>query len=429
MPRRLIDDCFLHDKDRLRHAEALGILRDRLGPVVGTETVPLSAALDRLLAAPVTAKQPVPLADNAAVDGYAFSHDAFEASGGVFPIGARIAAGMQGRERLAPGTAARIFTGAPMPEGADTVAMQEDCTVEDGAGPPRVVVPPGLKAGANRRLAGEDVAAGDRLLSPGARLRPHDIAAIASVGQATVEVFRPLRVALISTGDELVRVGGRLEHGQVFDSNSPLLSALLANLPVRATDMGVLADDAALVSDTLAKAAAGCDLVLTSGGASRGDEDHLVSAIDRLGTHHLWQLAIKPGRPMSFGQIGDCAVMSLPGNPVAVFVCFLLYVRPAILALAGGHWPEPAAYSLPAAFEIARKKPDRREFLRATLVREEGLAVAADKFARDGSGLISGLRAADGLVELPEEAVRVAKGDPVRFLPFSEFGIAPRAGV
>lgn len=423
MPRRLIDDCFLHDKDRLRHAEALAILQARLGPVVEGESVPLAASLGRILKQPITAPQPVPLNDNSAVDGYAFAFDDFEACGGAFPVSERIAAGAPASRPLAAGTAARIFTGAVMPEGADTVAMQEDCELDESVSPPRVTIPPGLKRGANRRKAGEDIATGTEILSPGTRLRPQDVASIASTGAGTVAVHRPLQVALASTGDEIIRPGQPLEPGQVYDSNNPLLSALLASLPVQVTDLGVLADAEDQVTERLADAAGRFDLVLTTGGASRGEEDHIVTAIDKLGTRHLWQLAIKPGRPMSFGQIGDCVLMSLPGNPVAVFVCFLLYVRPAILALGGGAWQAPTGFMLPAAFEIGAKKPDRREFLRGILVRDGATAVRVDKFARDGSGLITGLRAADGLIELPEEIEQVAKGDPVRFLPFSEFGI------
>ncbi|AXS40120.1 gephyrin-like molybdotransferase Glp [Breoghania sp. L-A4] len=424
--RRLLDDCFLHDKERLKHAEALAILRARVQPVTDAETVPLDQAAGRILAQTVTAPRDVPLNDNAAVDGYAFGHASYEATGGFFPVETRVAAGHPAEAPLLPGRAARIFTGGVMPEGADTIAMQEDCENHDQDGAPFVIIPPGLKKGANRRRAGEDLASGTVLLDAGTRLRPQDIAAIASVGLADVFVSRRLRVALLSTGDEIVRPGAELHSGQVYDSNHYLLRALLETLGVEITDLGVLADDYGTIRTALEAAAETYDVIMTTGGASRGEEDHLVTALDDLGSRHMWQLAIKPGRPMNFGQIGDCVQLGLPGNPVAVMVCFLLYARPALLALSGAPWSEPVRYQVPADFEIAKKKPDRREFLRGILRTDADGTLRVEKFARDGSGLITGLREADGLIEIAEEVTSVAKGALVPFIPFSEFGLPPR---
>jgi molybdopterin molybdotransferase len=320
--RRLIDDCFLTDSERLRHDDALAILRDRIRPVAAEETVPLEKALGRLLAKPVFSPRPVPLADNAAVDGYAFAHGDFESVGGIFPVVARIAAGHPAPSRHQPGTAARIFTGASMPAGADTVAMQEDCQPEVRDGSDVVAIPPGLKLGANRRKAGEDLPQGALVAAMGMRLRPQEVAAIASTGQAEVTVFSKLKVALVSTGDELVRPGEPLKSGQVYDSNRFLLGALLRSVDCEILDAGILPDDEAAVRGALKSLSTSADAVLTTGGASRGEEDHLVASLDAIGTRHLWQLAVKPGRPMSFGQIGGCPVVALPGNPVAAFVCF-----------------------------------------------------------------------------------------------------------
>ncbi|MGE0846527.1 MAG: gephyrin-like molybdotransferase Glp [Flavobacteriaceae bacterium] len=418
MPRKLLDDCFVHDRDRLRHAEALALIRDRLRPVAETERVPLAQAAGRIAAAPVVAAEAIPHADNAAVDGFAFAHADYLSSGGRLALGRRIAAGHPASGPIAPGSADRIFTGALMPAGADTVAMQEDCAVEGDT----VTVPPGLKPGANRRRAGEDLKPGDMLIEPGTHLRPQEIAAAASVGVTHLQCHRPLRIVVFSSGDELRRPGEEAGRAEVYDSNHYLLSALLEPLPVIVEDGGILRDRAASVEAALADAASRADAIISSGGASRGEEDHFVNALDRLGKRHLWQLAVKPGRPMSFGQIGDCVVLGLPGNPVAAFVCFLLYVRPALSLLGGGRWREPQRFSLPAGFEVAKKKPDRREFYRGRLARH-GETLVAEKFERDGSGLISSLREADGLIEIPEETTSIARGDMVAFIPFSGFGI------
>ncbi|MCW2309503.1 molybdopterin molybdotransferase MoeA [Rhodobium gokarnense] len=421
---RLKDDCFATDRECLTHGEALALLEAQVGPVVDSETVPLAAAGGRVLAEEIVAPRDVPLADNTAVDGYAFSHADYVASEGRLPVSMRIAAGHPAGAPLAQGTAAQIFTGAVMPPGADTVAMQEDCRIDDGE-PPVVNVPPGLKQGANRRRAGEDVAAGSALLTPGLRLRPQDVGAIASTGKAEVTVYRRLRAALVSTGDEIVRPGNPIAPGQVFDANHYLLSELLAAANVAVSDLGVLADDPILIRERLAEAASSHDVLITSGGVSHGGEDHLADAVAALGSRHLWQLAIKPGRPVSFGQIGDCIAVGLPGNPVAAFVCFLNYAMPVLSAMGGAGFQTPIPYRIPAAFDFA-KKPGRREFLRGILNRDADGHMVVKKFARDGSALISSLREADGLILLAEDTTAVAAGDVVEFVPFSAYGIAER---
>jgi len=420
--RKLLDDCFLHDKERIRHSDCVAMIVDKLRPVVEAESVALAATVGRFLAEAITAPRNVPLHHNAAVDGYAFASSGHAAAGGRFRVGPRIAAGDTAPYQLADGEAARIFTGAAMPGGADTVAMQEDCSLEaDGA---VVVIPAGLKAGANSRKAGEDVAEGATVLHPGTRLRAQDIAALASFGLASLRLFSPVRIAIVSTGNELVEPGNSIAPGQVYDSNRAMLRALATTLPAAVTDIGILPDSAATIERTIAEAARNHDVILTTGGVSRGEEDHIVNTIDRLGKRHLWQIAVKPGRPMSFGQIGDCVFLGLPGNPVAAFVCFLLYARPAITVLGGGAWSEPQRFPVTAGFSVARKKADRREFWRGWLEADSSGRPVARKFARDGSGLISGLRQATGLIEIPEEVTSVAEGDAVSFLPFSAFEIA-----
>lgn len=420
--KRLLDDCFLHDTDRLSHAETLAIIGDRLSTVTDREIRTLQQADRCFLADDVAAPRNVPLHDNAAVDGYAYAASDWAGIGGRFPVTARIAAGDLDPTGLAPGSAARIFTGAIMPTGADTVAMQEDCTVSaDGTS---VVVPTGLKAGANRRMAGEDLRQGENVIAAGQRLRPQDIAALASLGISRVPVFSHLRVALLSTGNEIVEPGERTLHpGQVFDSNRNMLKSLCNTLPTAVTDYGILPDDPGIIENAVAEAARHNDLILATGGTSRGEEDHIVASIDKLGKRHSWQIAIKPGRPMSFGQIGDCVFIGLPGNPVAAFVCFLLYARKAMILLSGGRYQETRRFSVPAGFSIASKKPDRREFLRGWLETDDQGHAVVHKFPRDGSGLISGLRQASGLIELPEAATSVTEGEPVSFLPFASFGL------
>ncbi|MEE9588446.1 MAG: gephyrin-like molybdotransferase Glp [Hyphomicrobiaceae bacterium] len=424
MTRQLRDDCFLHDKDRLAHDEAIAILKDRMTPLVGSENVPLEIAAGRIASADVGAPRAIPAHDNAAVDGYAFRFDDYDAgAGSEMPVAGRVAAGHPITDALASGVAVRIFTGAAMPGGFDTVVMQED--VETLGEESRVRIPAGLKAGANRRLAGEDVQPGEALVGSGQRLRPQDIAAIASAGHGEVSCYERLRVGILSSGDEVIRPGEPFIHGQVYDANSPMLQALISTTGSQADDLGIMRDDPAVVGRSLSEAAQKYNLIITSGGASLGEEDHIISTLDRLGTRHLWQIAVKPGRPMTFGQIGDCVFVGLPGNPVAVFVCFLLYAWPLIMRASGAHWPTPARYKLPAAFTIASKKPDRREFWRG-LMRATDAGPVAEKFARDGSGLISGLTAADGLIEVGEAVTEVREGDEVNFIPFAEFGIPTR---
>jgi len=431
-----INDCFLHDKDRLRHDEAIALLASRLPKTTLEETVGLDEATGRILAADIAAPHMVPLHTNAAVDGYAFCHANLqnEPEGTALAISQRIAAGHLAPSPLKAGTAARIFTGAVMPIGADTVAMQEDCVTNGST----VTLPMLLKKGANCRLAGEDLKQGERVLTAGSWLKSSHIAAAASVGAGTLPVQKKLRVALISNGDELRDAQDHfqptIQPGEVFDTNGPMLRAAVADLPVTVSPMGIVGDSLQTTEAALQKAVETADVIVTSGGASRGEEDHMLTALDRLGKTHLWQLAIKPGRPMMMGQIPrqrahsqeqstqaalpDCLYFGLPGNPVAAFVCFLLYVRPSLLALAGAPFVEAPRYTVKSGFEIASKKPDRREFLRARLSQDADGSLVAHKFERDGSGLISSLRTSDGLVEIDEKTTQVAKGDAVRFLPF-----------
>lgn len=418
---KLVDDCFLHDKDRLRHANALEILRENMRTIAESETIALADANGRILAGDVIAPRNIPAFDNSAVDGYAFAHDDFEPTGGFFPLITRIAAGDTAEIELPGFAAARIFTGAKMPEGADTIAMQEDCEPHEQDGGQFIAIPAGLKKGANCRLAGEDVAADEVVAKSGMTLRPQDLAAIASTGTNQVPVYKPLKIGLLSSGNEILRPGESFEQGKVYDANHFMLSGLLQNLNTEVSDLGVCPDDAEKVHALLKEASEKFDVIISSGGASKGEEDHFVDALGDLGKCHLWQLAVKPGRPMSFGQIDDTLIFTLPGNPVAAFVCFSLYVRPSLQGLSGADFTEPQRYKIPAGFSI-KSKPDRREFLRGFIINEDNTPLAM-KFDRDGSGLITSLRESTGLIEIPEETTSVSKRDMIDFIPYSELGI------
>ena len=418
-----IDDCFAFPQRRLLHEKAIAILKQLALPVGATENVGIFAAANRVCAETVLSPRDIPAHTNAAVDGYAFAHKDYDRQkGATFPVAGRAAAGEPFYSATEKPGAFRIFTGAIMPEGCDTVAMQEDCKVEESDSGSLVHIPGGLKPGANRRLAGEDVREGAAVLEPGQRLRPQDIAALAAAGRSHITCFKAPRICVFSTGNEVLTPGSAFAEGKVYDANGPMLAAMFASLGVSFTFGGILPDSRQAARDALHAAAAQNDLIITSGGASLGEEDHIVAALREAQALSLWQLAIKPGRPMGVGKLGECLCFALPGNPVAVFVCGLLYAFPVVRRLAGEPWQEPDRLTFPAGFEISSRKQGRREFFRGWLDDEDGVRVVR-KYERDGSGLISSLRAANGLIEIPEDTALIRKGDAVRFIPFSEFGI------
>jgi molybdopterin molybdotransferase len=414
---QLSDDCFAFGGALMPVDEALAELRARLRPVTGIERVTLHEAAGRILAEDVIAAVDLPPFANSAVDGYAVRHaDLAPDADTIRPVGARVPAGGALGRPIRPGEAVRIFTGAPMPEGADTVMMQEDAEVlPDG----RVRLRAGLKRGANARDAGEDVPKGTVALPAGRLLRPQDVGMAAALGCDAIAVRARLRVALFSTGDELAPPGAALPPLKVYDSNRFTLHAALTRLGCAVTDLGILPDRAEAVASALAEAAPAHDLLLTSGGVSTGEEDHVKAAVEAAGSLFFWRLAIKPGRPVALGQVGGTAFAGLPGNPVAVVVTFVHVVRPLALLLAGGTAVPPLRFPVRAAFRY-RKKAGRREYVRASLVPGEGGAVEARNFPREGAGLLSSLVRTDGLVELDEAATGVAPGDQVAFLPYSE---------
>lgn len=393
---------------------ALEQLLAHIAPLSGSERLPLAEALGRVLALSVASPIEVPGWDNSAMDGYAVRHADLAPVGGRLPLSQRIAAG-QSPEPLAPGSAARIFTGAPVPPGADTVVVQEVCTAGDGW----VEIPLDAKPDANIRRAGEEVRAGAEVLAAGVRLGPQHLGLAAAVGVAELEVTRRPRVAMLASGSELVRPGQPLAPGQIYNSNSPMLAALLTRLGCEVLDLGQVPDTLDDTCAALERGAREADLILTSGGVSVGEEDHIKPALERLGTLELWNVAIRPGKPLAFGHIQGTPLLGCPGNPVSLFVSLCLFARPLLLRLQGVSGDlAPPRLRLRAGFEWPR--PDkRREFHRARIVRspegEPELAVYPSR----SSALIGSLTWAEGLVDLAPGRV-VRPGDAVDFLSFAE---------
>jgi molybdopterin molybdotransferase len=412
---QLSDDCFAFGGPLMSVDEAVGIIAARVTPVLEIESVALTQADGRILATDISAPLPLPPFTNSAVDGYAVrSRDLPGKTEIAFTVTGRVQAG-SAAEAIEPGHAMRIFTGAPMPDGADTVFMQEDVRL-DGDG--RVVLPEGLKAGANVRAAGEDIPVGFAALAAGQRLRPQDVALAAAFGLTQLQVRRRIRVAVFSTGNELVSPGAPRASAQLFDSNRFMLMAMLGRLGCDVSDLGILRDDRVSLAHGLTRVARSHDLILTTGGVSTGEEDHVKAAVESVGRLVLWRMAIKPGRPVAMGIIAGTPLIALPGNPVASFVTFVHVVRPTVLALAGAAQQHIVPMPVRAAFSY-KKKISRREYVRANLRRAEDGALEATKFPREGAGLLSSLVDTDGLVELGEEVTAVEPGQIVGFLGYA----------
>jgi molybdopterin molybdotransferase len=381
-------------------------------PVSEVETIPTQSAAGRILAQGLRSSIDVPPLDNSSMDGYALRCADVPVAGTSLIVAQRIAAGSVGLS-LAAGTAARIFTGAPVPAGVDAIVMQELCSVDDG----RVAVNHVPRSGEWIRRRGEDIAAGSDVLAAGTRLAAPHVGVAASVGAATLGVFRRLRVALFSTGDELALPGEALRPGGIYNSNRYTLRALLEGLGCEVADFGIVPDRLDATRAALREAAAGNDLILTSGGVSVGEEDHVKPAVEAEGVLDLWKIAIKPGKPLAFGRVGTgdraAAFIGLPGNPVSSFVTFLMLVRPFIRKAQGAVVVTPRAQRLCADFEC--KGDPRREFLRARVNADGRLQL----FPNQSAGVLTSCVWADGLVDNPPgNAIR--RGDMLRFLPFSE---------
>lgn len=406
---QLSDDVIDRNDALLRLDEALAKIAESHDVSVGTEAGSLSQSLGRILAHDMLAPIDLPGADNSAVDGYAVRFDDLSPEGPTqLPLSGRITAGLAPEAALAPGCAGRIFTGAVLPAGADTVLMQEDCTVVDG----RVRIPAGIRRGDNRRLAGEDIACGALALPAGRRLMPADLALLAALGYDRIALRQPLRVAIFSTGNEVATPQTSLRPGQVYDTNRVLLRGLLQRLLVDVIDGGILPDNRDATREALQRAAAEVDLVITSGGVSCGEEDHVRATIEAVGQLEFWRVAIRPGRPVALGQLGNTPLLALPGNPVAALVTFWAIGRPLLDRLAGATPMPTPRLPVRCGFHH-RKKPGLREYLRVQMS-SDGTAYC---YPKKGTGILTSLTDSNALLELDEHTTAVAPGDIANCIP------------
>ncbi len=420
MPKapKLSNDCFALPQgvDWTPVPDALDSLRVRLPTVAQAETIPISEARGRILAAQIRAKRSNPPFANSAVDGFGFAHSCLDnvENEGLPLDDNRAAAGNAPNSAVLPGRAIRILTGAQVPKGVDTVVLEEDVALEDG----RVYFQSSIRKGANIRPMAEDVEINAPILEAAHLLRAPDLALLAAAGIESVPVFEPLKVGVLSTGDELVDIGSTIADHQIYDANRPMLLSLIQGWNMTAIDLGHINDASAAVENALNHAATTCDVIITSGGASAGDEDHISRTLKTKGQLDLWRIAVKPGRPLALGIWKGTPVFGLPGNPVAAFVCTLIFARPALMALSGAGWITPRSQLRPAAF-TKTKKQGRHEYLRARL-NSDG---AVETYASEGSGRVSGLSWAEGLVMLDAAAREIKPGDMVAYIPYTEFGV------
>ncbi|MCG8014714.1 MAG: molybdopterin molybdotransferase MoeA [Candidatus Thiodiazotropha sp. 'RUGA'] len=409
-----MSDCDRHQPSLKPVDEALALLLSQAESVTQTESVPLNQALGRVLAEPVKSQVDVPPWDNSAMDGYAVNSADLSADKAYLTIDQRIAAGSVGNS-LKPGTAARIFTGAPVPPGADVVVIQEVCEADGD----RLIIKEKPAAGANIRSAGEDILQGEVILKPGLRLAPQHLGLAASVGVAELSVYRKLKVALFSSGDELVMPGSPLGSGQIYNSNQFTLTGLLQQLGCETIEMGIVEDTFEATCDALQQGAEEADLVLASGGVSVGEEDHVKPAVESLGSLDLWKIASRPGKPLAFGHIKGTPFLGSPGNPVSLFVTFTIFGSPFIKKMQGlTSGIQPISRKVVAGFEKAATDK-RQEYARGQLEIDEQGREVVRLFSNRSSGVLTSVAWANGLAVLPP-LTAIKPGDVVDFIPYSE---------
>lgn len=415
-----VNDCY-SPAQQLQTAETVWQGMQALASTqVKSQTLPLEQCMNRRLAEALTTPYDSPRFDNAAVDGYAFNcNDLIQQPDATLPLMATEAnAGGSEKLSLKQGYCMRVLTGAQMPKGANTVVMQEDVHLTNDS----VTFPSHYKAHSNWRPQGEDVKAGEVIINQGQLIRPQDIGLAAAVGQAQLRVYNKVRVALFSTGNEVYELGQELPEDGIYDVNRYLLKALLTSLHCEVTDLGILADDFSTIRTALDSASQDHQLIITSGGASTGSHDHIANVLKDLGEVHAWRLAIKPGRPLAFGQLGPALFLGLPGNPVAANVCTLMFGQPLIRALSGGGWHRPKSYPQKLGFDV-NKKVGRREWLRVFQEQQPNGDYVLQRSASHGSGILTSMTRADGLVEVDEASGNIPAGSLVDFIPFTSFGM------
>ena len=415
-----VNDCY-SPAQQLQTAETVWQRMQALASTqVKSQTLPLEQCMNFRLAEALTTPYDSPRFDNAAVDGYAFNYDDLvQQPDTTLPLMATEAnAGGSEKLSLKQGYCMRVLTGAQMPKGANTVVMQEDAHLTNNS----VTFPSHYKAYSNWRPQGEDVKAGEVIINQGQLIRPQDIGLAAAVGQAQLRVYNKVRVALFSTGNEVYELGQELPEDGIYDVNRYLLKALLTSLHCEVTDLGILADDLSTIRTALDSASQDHQLIITSGGASTGSHDHIATVLKDLGEVHAWRLAIKPGRPLAFGQLGPALFLGLPGNPVAANVCTLMFGQPLIRALSGGGWHRPKSYPQKLGFDV-NKKVGRREWLRVFQEQQPNGDYVLQRSASHGSGILTSMTRADGLVEVDEASGNLPAGSLVDFIPFTSFGM------
>ncbi len=415
-----VNDCY-SPAQQLQTAETVWQRMQALASTqVKSQTLPLEQCMNRRLAEALTTPYDSPRFDNAAVDGYAFNcNDLIQQPDATLPLMATEAnAGGSEKLSLKQGYCMRVLTGAQMPKGSNTVVMQEDVHLTNDS----VTFPSHYKAHSNWRPQGEDVKVGEVIINQGQLIRPQDIGLAAAVGQAQLRVYNKVRVALFSTGNEVYELGQELPEDGIYDVNRYLLKALLTSLHCEVTDLGILADDFSTIRTALDSASQDHQLIITSGGASTGSHDHIANVLKDLGEVHAWRLAIKPGRPLAFGQLGPALFLGLPGNPVAANVCTLMFGQPLIRALSGGGWHRPKSYPQKLGFDV-NKKVGRREWLRVFQEQQPNGDYVLQRSASHGSGILTSMTRADGLVEVDEASGNIPAGSLVDFIPFTSFGM------
>ena len=408
------DDCFTMPPGVkwLPVDEAINRILSNFTPRDKTEIITLDNALGRVLAEPLTALRDNPAMSNSAVDGFGFSFDSLQEKKLLELENGYAAPGVLLGKPVPFGKAIKILTGAPLPDGVDTVQLQEYAQIKSNL----LQSNTRLKKGANTRMAGEDIKIGNLLFAAGHKIRTNDLATLIAAGIEKIKVFTKLRVGVLSTGNELLQTGMTPEPAKVFDANRPMILALINKLGFIPIDLGLARDNKEEVRNNLNHGASSSDIILTSGGASSGMEDYVSDLLSKEGELNFWRIAIKPGRPLALAKWHDTYIFGLPGNPIAAFVCTLIFGLPAMRILSGEHWNPPVGFMVPSAFQKS-KKPGRREYLRA----KTNNAGMVEVFASEGSGLTTSLSWSEGLVELGDDIQQIDKGDLVKYYPYSSF--------